>query len=178
VHCLSRAINDTKSQGAAQQNIDACMKLNKFADAWPCVENTPHVAGHQGIGGEMAATISSPGGNVAFLPSFRPLPLAPFFVLRSPFPFYSRVFSPRPDPIFYLHHAFIDRVWWKWQEGALPARLSDFAGYTTEHEPATGWVNATLDDELNMFGIIPNATVRDLMDIRGGRLCYEYVDPN
>jgi len=142
VHCLSRAINNTKSQGSAQQNIDACMKLDKYADAWPCMENRPHQGGHQGIGGEMASAVSSPG-----------------------------------DPIFYLHHAFLDRVWWQWQEGALPARLSDFAGYTTEYEPVTGWVNATLDDELNMFGIIPNATVRDLMDIRGGRLCYEYVDP-
>ena len=149
------------------------MKLDKFADAWPCFEDRPHQGGHKGIGGEMSSAISSPGGNVSFLPFFRPFPLLLFSVLR----FTKVFFSPRPDPIFYLHHTFLDRVWWQWQERALPARLTDFAGYNTQYEPATGWVNATLDDELNMFGIIPNATIRDLMDIRGGRLCYEYVDP-
>ena len=82
------------------------------------------------------------------------------------------------DPLFYLHHTFLDRVWWQWQKRSLPARLRDIAGYTTQNKPPTGWVDATLDDELNMFGIIPNATVRDVMDIRGGRLCYDYVDPN
>jgi tyrosinase len=51
----------------------------------------------------------------------------------------------------------------------------DIAGYTTQDEPATGWVNATLDDELNMYGIIPNAKIRDVMDIGGDLLCMEYV---
>jgi tyrosinase len=75
------------------------------------------------------------------------------------------------DPLFYLHHTFLDRVWWQWQEKNLPARLTDIAGYTTPNGP----VNATLDDELNMFGVIPNATIRDVMDIRGPLLCFEYV---
>ncbi|KAI5852015.1 hypothetical protein BZA05DRAFT_445177 [Tricharina praecox] len=78
------------------------------------------------------------------------------------------------DPLFYLHHTFLDRVWWRWQERDLPARLEDIAGYTTQTRPRSGWVNATLDDELNMYGIIPNATVREVMDIKGG-LCFEYV---
>jgi tyrosinase len=134
------------------------------------MEGNPHAGGHNGVGGEMRNAISSPGGNVSFLPS----PTA-----TSPRPLFSGLLKDsfsHLDPLFYLHHAFLDRVWWQWQQRDLPARLRDIAGYTTQSEPATGWVDATLNDELNMFGIIPNAKVRDVMDIRGGgRLCYDYV---
>ncbi|KAI5850689.1 hypothetical protein BZA05DRAFT_338477 [Tricharina praecox] len=80
------------------------------------------------------------------------------------------------DPLFYLHHAWLDKLWWNWQARDLPARLVDIAGYTSLAQPATGWVNATLDDALNMFGIVPNATVREVMDIGGDLLCAEYVE--
>ena len=33
----------------------------------------------------------------------------------------------------------------------------------------------TLKQVLNMFGVIPNATIADVMDIGGALLCYEYV---
>ncbi|KAI5777134.1 hypothetical protein EDC01DRAFT_714096 [Geopyxis carbonaria] len=81
------------------------------------------------------------------------------------------------DPLFYMHHTWLDRVWWLWQQEGLPARLKDFSGYTTPRKPATGWVNATLKDTLNMFGIIPNATVADVMDPLGELMCFEYIDP-
>lgn len=77
--------------------------------------------------------------------------------------------------MFYLHHTFLDRVWWQWQERFLPFRFYDIAGYTTGSEPEGGWVPATLGDELDMKGIIPNERIGDLMDIRGGVLCYEYI---
>ena len=79
------------------------------------------------------------------------------------------------DPLFYLHHTFLDRVWWQWQEKDLPNRLYDIAGYTTGSEPQGGWVLATLADELDMKGAIPNQRIWDIMDIRGDVLCYEYV---
>lgn len=81
------------------------------------------------------------------------------------------------DPLFYLHHTFLDRVWWQWQARGLPARLTDLSGYTTQRRPPTGWVTATLDDTLNMYGVTQNATVREVMDIGGDLLCFEYVDP-
>lgn len=79
------------------------------------------------------------------------------------------------DPLFYLHHTWLDRVWWRWQQRDPRARLRDIAGYTTQARPASGWVTATLDDELNMFGIIPNARIRDVMDSGSDLLCVEYV---
>ena len=77
------------------------------------------------------------------------------------------------DPLFYLHHTFLDRVWWQWQEKT--DRVYDIAGYTTGSEPEGGWVLATLDDELDMGGVIPNQRIWEIMDIRGGVLCYEYI---
>jgi tyrosinase len=77
------------------------------------------------------------------------------------------------DPLFYLHHSFLDRLWWKWQEQDLSARLTDIAGATVPN----GAIPVTLDDQLSMLDIVPNATVGDVMDIGGDRLCFEYIDP-
>ena len=122
------------------------------------------------------------------------------------------------DPLFYLHHAWLDKVWWEWQAMDLPARLTDMGGpnqhvifdpnHITMPPPAPGdpppiifspetfppaaallpapdappqipegdpGNTTTLHHVLNMMGIIPNATVGDVMDIQGGLLCYEYV---
>lgn len=32
------------------------------------------------------------------------------------------------DPIFYLHHTWLDKLFWDWQKLDLPARLSDIGG--------------------------------------------------
>jgi tyrosinase len=81
------------------------------------------------------------------------------------------------DPLFYLHHTFLDRVWWRWQALDKENRVKDIAGYTSNPEPPTGYVDAKLDTVLNMYGVTPNATVADVMDIGGDLLCHEYVDP-
>lgn len=122
------------------------------------------------------------------------------------------------DPVFYLHHTWLDKVFWDWQALDLPARLKDI-GISNEYNvfdptklptPPTipgkptpivvlpeafpapedlvpapdsppqvvygdpGNVT-TLDHVLDMMGIIPNATIGEVMDIAGGLLCYEYV---
>ncbi|KAI0014819.1 Di-copper centre-containing protein [Xylariomycetidae sp. FL0641] len=35
------------------------------------------------------------------------------------------------DPVFYLHHGYLDKLWWDWQAGDLPARLADMGGNNT-----------------------------------------------
>ncbi|KAG5818319.1 hypothetical protein H9Q74_003020 [Fusarium xylarioides] len=32
------------------------------------------------------------------------------------------------DPLFYIHHGFIDRLWWKWQSENLDGRLYQLGG--------------------------------------------------
>lgn len=121
------------------------------------------------------------------------------------------------DPIFYLHHTYLDKVWWGWQALNLSVRLTEISGGNTQ-DPCVGFpelINGTipflpngtltfpngtspdctnkttpviqerrdgdpgnvttLNHVLNMFGIVPNATVRDVMDIGNDFLCYEYV---
>ncbi|PMD60640.1 Di-copper centre-containing protein [Hyaloscypha bicolor E] len=41
------------------------------------------------------------------------------------------VFSSPGDPLSYLHHANLDRVWAFWQNIGLEARVRDISGYTT-----------------------------------------------
>lgn len=105
------------------------------------------------------------------------------------------------DPVFYLHHTWLDKVWWDWQALNLSSRLYDISGSNYQPEnttlfdipggnggklgngshpappPYTGDPGniTTLIHSLSTLGIIPNATVGDVMDIGGGYLCYEYV---
>lgn len=98
------------------------------------------------------------------------------------------------DPIFFLHHAYLDRVWWQWQEKDLEARLLDMGGNnypdaTTislagEGDPSHGLLDysgdvsnvTTMNHTLWMGGIVQNLTVGDVMDVRGAVVCAEYID--
>ncbi|KAK7214684.1 hypothetical protein V2G26_002687 [Clonostachys chloroleuca] len=79
------------------------------------------------------------------------------------------------DPIFYLHHANMDRAWWSWQTRNIE-RLEDISGplvrFDYNNEVAG---NVTLDTKIHVGATVNiTTTVRDVMDIEGGRLCYTY----
>ncbi|CEL52080.1 Tyrosinase OS=Streptomyces antibioticus GN=melC2 PE=3 SV=2 [Rhizoctonia solani AG-1 IB] len=76
-------------------------------------------------------------------------------------------FSP-DDPLFFLHHNNVDRLWALWQ-GRDNSRLNDYSENTAQ----TGR-NATLDNPINI-GIpgFPVANVTYLMDTQGSLLCYK-----
>ncbi|KAK5637312.1 hypothetical protein RRF57_013024 [Xylaria bambusicola] len=111
-YCVYRAINGRFFNNAAQKNVDKCLAMATFNDAWRCIEGAPHSAGHGGINGLMIDVALSPG-----------------------------------DPIFWLHHGWIDKLWWDWESRKLPARLTE----------------------------VPNATVADVMDLGGEYVCAEFV---
>ncbi|KAL0933454.1 monooxygenase [Colletotrichum truncatum] len=77
------------------------------------------------------------------------------------------------DPVFFLHHAQIDRLWWLWQQSDVAARQADYTGQAAVQGSDTR-VAASLDDALLMGGLAEDATVRDLMTTTSSRLCYEY----
>ncbi|KAF4820078.1 Tyrosinase ustQ [Colletotrichum siamense] len=98
------------------------------------------------------------------------------------------------DPLFYLHHAYLDRVWWQWQEANLTARLTDISGQNipdqsildmaglsapgselTDYNGDNGNVT-TLNHVLFIQNLVPNVTIADIMDIRGDVVCAEYVN--
>ncbi|KAK0453056.1 Di-copper centre-containing protein [Armillaria borealis] len=84
--------------------------------------------------------------------------------------------SSPDDPIFFMHHGYLDYVWWKWQ-GRNDTRIHDLegAGNETQAEPATGYVPTSEATNLYMYDILPNITVGDVLDTQGGYLCYIYA---
>lgn len=84
-------------------------------------------------------------------------------------------YSSPIDPLFWLHHAQLDRIWANWQEGA-PGRLSDIGGPL---KPCWGTGETTLETVLWMGYIAPSKPIASVMDTRNrdgsGILCYEYA---
>ncbi|KAI1408478.1 hypothetical protein F5Y13DRAFT_182677 [Hypoxylon sp. FL1857] len=84
------------------------------------------------------------------------------------------------DPIFWLHHGAIDRLWDTWQRNDWPNRKQDIGG------PDTQWAypynyfgnkrykNVTLDFAMNFGERGGMLNIREVMDTQGGLLCYTY----
>jgi tyrosinase len=102
------------------------------------------------------------------------------------------VLSPG-DPVFFLHHGWLDAMWWKWQTLDLPARLTDIGGRNVAQAsylrmlgfPAPGkeWADyngdkggnfTTLSHVLYAADLYQNVTVADVMDVGGDAICAEY----
>ncbi|KAK6379302.1 hypothetical protein LTS17_006220 [Exophiala oligosperma] len=84
------------------------------------------------------------------------------------------------DPVFYLHHTQIDRLWWMWQQKDPERRLYEYHGPNPSREhkqsdsAALGESFASLDDVLTYEPLSRNITVRDIMSTKTRRLCYRY----
>ncbi|KAE8317692.1 hypothetical protein BDV41DRAFT_561231 [Aspergillus transmontanensis] len=78
------------------------------------------------------------------------------------------------DPMFYLHHAQIDRVWTIWQ-GLDPdtRRHAIWGTHTIVDTPPTA--NMTLDDMIDFGFVSEPVQFRDLMDTLDGPFCYYYT---
>lgn len=99
------------------------------------------------------------------------------------------------DPLFFMHHTNLDRLWWKWQSEDLEARLTDMSGPNVatisvleQAQPPSlppaaffpyfgdnGGNETTLNHFLWSAETLPNTTIADVMDIRGEFVCAEYV---
>ncbi|KAK3345890.1 hypothetical protein B0T25DRAFT_505972 [Lasiosphaeria hispida] len=159
-YCLSRNMSECLFANTATANVDACQRAGSFEEAWNCLEAKPHIAGHWGIGGTMSNPHTSPG-----------------------------------DPLFFLHHTWIDLQWWSWQSQDPPTRLSQVGGVNvpsgdggppqpgglvlntvlTDYFDDGGGAVTTLNHRLWSAGILPNATIGEVMDLGGSLVCAEYV---
>ncbi|TVY36278.1 Tyrosinase [Lachnellula subtilissima] len=74
------------------------------------------------------------------------------------------------DPVFFLHHAQLDRLWWKWQH-AEPGRRREYNGASSRHSKEA----ASLQDQLEMGTLAPKIAVEEVIDTQSGILCYEYA---
>ncbi|KAF8673046.1 Common central domain of tyrosinase [Rhizoctonia solani] len=82
-----------------------------------------------------------------------------------------RQYSPN-EPLFFLHHAQIDRLWTIWQ-GRNETRLHDYAGNTVQNATVN---TASLNDQMLTLGFAPAVGVGSLMDTLSNELCYTYDD--
>jgi len=84
--------------------------------------------------------------------------------------------SSNAEPIFYLHHTFIDSLWSKWQSmDPTGARYWDIGG---PQIPFTQTPEVTLDFPIDLGACGASIPLRQVMDIRpgnkGGIGCYVY----
>jgi len=142
-HCLTRGVNDTFSVYLNSSMISYVLSFPTFDEFRVQLEGMPEPPDIGPHGGGHVAV----GGDM------------------------TNYFSSPADPLFYMHHTNIDRIWWVWQE-AYPERLYEVAG-PTSHTPPYG--NLTLDYPLKMGNVGPTLPVGDVMDIRREPSCYTYV---
>ncbi len=74
------------------------------------------------------------------------------------------------DPIFFMHHSFVDRMWRKWQIKD-DSRLRTITGCATPGDDCTP---LTLDTVLTSKGVREDIKVSDLLDIYNNFMCYLY----
>ncbi|KAH6949723.1 hypothetical protein BKA56DRAFT_606813 [Ilyonectria sp. MPI-CAGE-AT-0026] len=97
------------------------------------------------------------------------------------------------DPLFFLHHANLDKLWWDWQLANLSSRLTDVSGvnvpdasllelegltypgsdildYDGDSENVT-----TLNHNLWMANLISNYTIGEVIDLQSDAICAQYV---
>ncbi|KAI1049168.1 hypothetical protein LB506_004653 [Fusarium annulatum] len=91
------------------------------------------------------------------------------------------MYSSPGDPIFWLHHTNVDRLWDKWQRLDWPARKSDISGPDTQYAYPydffgdKAYKNITLAYVMDFGNLLPDrryVTVEEAMDTR--RLGYTY----
>ncbi|TGO32564.1 hypothetical protein BHYA_0306g00070 [Botrytis hyacinthi] len=85
------------------------------------------------------------------------------------------------DPIFFLHHAQIDRLWWKWQHRKPNGRLRDYDAMEEDlknnsksESSDSGASGVSLNDPLKLYGIGEDIKVEDVMSTETPLLCYKY----
>lgn len=85
-------------------------------------------------------------------------------------------FSSPGDPVFYLHHAQIDRLWTLWQEQNPAERQYAIEGTGTAFDYPSSPVEQ-LNDTIHLGKLSPEGPrpVRDFMNTLGGPFCYKYV---
>lgn len=79
------------------------------------------------------------------------------------------VYASPSDPVFWLHHMYVDRNFRLWQK-------KDGNRYTSLGVSGTdsGGNRLTLDTALGSGGLRPDMKIRDIINTMDGKLCYRY----
>ncbi|KAJ4288910.1 hypothetical protein N0V90_011251 [Kalmusia sp. IMI 367209] len=80
-----------------------------------------------------------------------------------------RVTAPY-DPLFFLHHTQLDRLWWQWQQADVKRRVKKLSGKFFDNATDAAQVHAAL--HFGDFG--PDVEVSKVLDTKQNGLCYVY----
>ncbi|KAJ2921487.1 hypothetical protein H1R20_g15607, partial [Candolleomyces eurysporus] len=145
-HCLVRGFNEGMKSSLVSSNVRTVLSQTTFESFRTTLEN----------GGRGIAGMGLHGGGHAVVGG----------ELLDPF-------SSPGDPLFYLHHGNLDRIWWRWQMADPTNRLYALSGPTTQNPPFT---NITLDFKMPFTTIAQPLAVREVMDIESEPSCFQYAD--
>lgn len=158
-HCLSRGFrNDEGESGHIDghdlrpDSIEEVLSQDKYEDFVRLMESRVHDAIPFGIAGDFE-TFTAPYGMYCSA-SRRAVKSA----------------DVRIDPLFFLHHTQLDRLWWLWQQRQPGQGLEAYGGHKQRHSMEM----ADLEDALHMKGLAVDVQVADVMDVEGDLLCYTY----
>ncbi|KAF1953408.1 Di-copper centre-containing protein [Byssothecium circinans] len=73
------------------------------------------------------------------------------------------------DPVFFLHHAQLDRLWWKWQL-LHPQKRWEYSGLAKHGLRES----ASVEDLLLVERIAGDVKVEEVLDTHGALFCYRY----
>ncbi|KII84662.1 hypothetical protein PLICRDRAFT_117591 [Plicaturopsis crispa FD-325 SS-3] len=71
------------------------------------------------------------------------------------------------DPLFWIHHAFLDKIWSDWQNHNVKDNFNTFA-------PGATAKNTTKNSMMVSDGMFEATTFGNVIDTKGGFLCYTY----
>lgn len=81
-----------------------------------------------------------------------------------------RLISSFSDPIFFLHHTQLDRLWWMWQQADIHKRQTEYLGKAANNSTKV----ASLGDIIPMGGLSADIEVAEIMNTEADLLCYRY----
>lgn len=80
------------------------------------------------------------------------------------------------DPVFYLHHAQVDRLWWLWQQQDIGSRTKTYQGprQNTRVHANESLSGSSLDDVISLGNLSEPVRVHEVMATESEVLCYRY----
>ncbi|KAI8949572.1 Di-copper centre-containing protein [Xylaria longipes] len=83
------------------------------------------------------------------------------------------LFGSPVDPVFFLHHGMVDRMYWLWQ-ALHPSMAKTIAGTITLFNTPPSR-DTSVDDIIDLGVNAPSLKISNVLDTLGGDLCYIYA---
>lgn len=157
-HCLARNfsiesdINPFSWRHNRPDLIERMLQHDDYFDFLLLVEHGPHNTVPNSVGGDFARFVAPAGTSTV---AARSMPFA--------------VADQMVEPLFFLHHGQLDRMWWVWQQKSAKNQRA-YAGPSSSGSN----ISASLADLLPFRGLARDPSVEEIIDTRKGLLCYEY----